>query len=206
MSPDISNVLEGWVGGGQKITYEEPWSRRISIECFLLGDIPGTPWLSLWFCWAPEQFRTCTIHSSKGECSVSPKGVMLLCPSSTLRTHFFCLMNLIFIENHQPLLPGSTSCHQEGVVTISKINELTSQPWHFSHTLCLCYDTNSQAGTTQGRPSSRLLLEHQSAARLVPFSCHHGYIIETVVNHSWTILHDLFLHSKVKAFRTWARV
>lgn len=88
----------------------------------------------------------------------------------------------------------------------SQINVWTSWTWHFSHTLSLCYDTNSHAGAMQGRTPSRLPLEHRFAVRLVPFSCHHGYVIQTAMNHSWTTLHDLFLHSTVKAFHTSAGV
>jgi hypothetical protein len=54
---------------------------------------------------------------------------------------------------------------------------LTSWTWHFyAHCVCIMIQIATLA-PYWGRTSSRLPLEHQFATRLVPFSCHHGYII-----------------------------
>lgn len=132
---------------------------------------------------------------------VTPGSVSSL-PSDASKTHSLdtSFLSLLNYFSHLKLsasppqkhhLSSRKSCHFQ--------NECADEPdLTLLHTLGLCYGTNNHPGAIRGRTSSRLSLEHQFVARLVPFSCHYGYIIETAMNLSWAILHDLCLHSKAK--------
>ena len=173
----LPNVPKAW-GRGQIHLVENQWPRIISIEWFPTRGTYGAR--SGWgygFGESSEPFGIGTISSPERVSQSPPKGVMLLCHRSRLRTHISLVSSTGFsFKIIKPLLLGSTSCHQERVV-ISKINVLTSRTWHFSCTPGLCYDTNSLVAPSEGEHQAAFPLEHQFAARLVLVSCHPGYII-----------------------------
>lgn len=184
----LPNVPKAW-GRGQIHLVENQWPRIISIEWFPTRGTYGAR--SGWgygFGESSEPFGIGTISSPERVSQSPPKGVMLLCHRSSLRTHISLVSSTGFsFKIIKPLLLGSTSCHQERVV-ISKINVLTSRTWHFSCTPGLCYDTNSLAGAIWGRISSCLpfrtpICSKVGACQLPPW-IHHIDSHESFMNNS----------------------